>query len=203
MSTRERRGKNNCSRLTKISRERSRLQVFVDRFRAKTTKASQAQSKRKQIDRMEKIAMPVSGKTLKFPVSATGAQRPARDQVEGCHHSYGHLVVYRGIEFPVERGQRTVLVGPNGAGKSTLSKLSPGYCLFNRVSGNRTQRPDRLRLASTASTCSMRAVPFSTTHGIVQPVSEQTVRTVLGSFLFRGDDVFKTVAVFSGGEKRG
>src|ERR1051326_8485136 len=108
-------------------REIASLQLFVDRFRAKASKASQAQSKLKQIDRMEKIEAPVAReKTMhfRFPQPVRSGQRVIT--LTDVNHAYGDLVVYRGLNFRAERGQRTVLVGPNGAGKSTLLKLLGG-----------------------------------------------------------------------------
>src|SRR5205085_2259957 len=184
-------------------KEIASLQLFADRFRAKASKASQAQSKLKPIDRIKKIAAPVAhGKTIKFhfpqPVRSGLRVITLRD----VDHAYGDLVVYRGMQFQAERGQRTVLVGPNGAGKSTLLKLlaavlpvqhgvrelghnvRTGYFSQNRI--------DVLNASHTV---------LDSARDMPNPVSEQTARTVLGSFLFRGDDVFKTVAVLSGGEK--
>src|SRR5205085_8852999 len=91
-------------------KEIASLQLFADRFRAKASKASQAQSKLKQIDRMEKIAAPVArGKTIKFhfpkPVRS-GLRVIALKDVD---HAYGDVVVYRGLQYHAERGQRTVL----------------------------------------------------------------------------------------------
>lgn len=184
-------------------REIKRLQTFIDRFGAKNTKASQAQSKRKQIDRMDKIELPESSVrhvTFRFPQP----DRSGREVLElkKVGHAYGQTVVYRDLDYTVERNQRTVLVGPNGAGKSTLLKLLAGvlpvqtgsrelghnvlvgYCSQHRV--------DTLNLEHTvleeASDCG-------------KQVPEQAVRTLLGAFLFRGDDVFKPVRVLSGGEK--
>src|SRR5437016_4820284 len=184
-------------------KEIASLQLFADRFRAKASKASQAQSKLKQIDRMKKIAAPgAREKTIKFhfpqPVRS-GLRVIALKDVD---HAYGDLVVYRGLQYQAERGQRTVLVGPNGAGKSTLLKLLSGVLPVQhgvRELGHNVRtgyfsqnRIDVLNASHTVldSACDM-----------PNPVSEQTARTVLGSFLFRGDDVFKTVAVLSGGEK--
>jgi ATP-binding cassette subfamily F protein 3 len=184
-------------------KEIASLQLFADRFRAKASKASQAQSKLKQIDRMKKIAAPLAhGKTIKFHFPQPVRSGLRVITLKDVDHAYGNLVVYRGMQFHAERGQRTVLVGPNGAGKSTLLKLlaavlpvqhgvrelghnvRTGYFSQNRI--------DVLNANHTVldSACDM-----------PKPVSEQTARTLLGSFLFRGDDVFKTVAVLSGGEK--
>jgi ATP-binding cassette, subfamily F, member 3 len=118
------------------------------------------------------------------------------------HHSYGPNVVYQGMEFQAERGQRTVLVGPNGAGKSTLMKLLAGVLPVQsgvRELGHNVRAgyysQYRVEMLNPANTVLEEA--FDTP----QRVTEQFVRTLLGSFLFRGDDVFKRVSVLSGGEK--
>src|SRR6516165_9255869 len=108
-------------------REIKRLQVFIDRFGAKNTKASQAQSKRKQIERMEKIEMPdltAPRVVFQFPQPERGGRKVI--ELAGIHHAYEQNAVYHSLDYTVERGQRTVLVGPNGAGKSTLLKLLGG-----------------------------------------------------------------------------
>jgi ATP-binding cassette subfamily F protein 3 len=184
-------------------KEIAALQLFADRFRAKASKASQAQSKLKQIDRMTKIAAPVArGKTIKFHFPQPVRSGLRVITLKDVDHAYGELVVYRGMQFYAERGQRTVLVGPNGAGKSTLLKLLAGVLPVqhgvrelghNVRTGYFSQNRIDVLNASDAVLDSARDMP--------NPVSEQTARTVLGSFLFRGDDVFKTVSVLSGGEK--
>ena len=108
-------------------KEIASLQLFADRFRAKASKASQAQSKLKQIDRMEKIEAPVAReKTVHFHFPQPRRSGHRVITLKDVDHAYGDLVVYRGLNFEAERGQRTVLVGPNGAGKSTLLKLLAG-----------------------------------------------------------------------------
>ena len=184
-------------------REIGRLMDFVNRFRAKNTKAAQAQSKLKQIDRMEKVEAPTGEDSkidFRFPQPQRGGQRSVT--LEGIHHAYGQNVVYRGIDFEAERGQRIVLVGPNGAGKSTLLKLLAGVIEpqqgvrtlgHNVKSGYYSQyRVDMLNPARTV---------LEEALDTPQRVTEQSVRTLLGCFLFRGDDVFKPVSVLSGGEK--
>jgi ATP-binding cassette subfamily F protein 3 len=184
-------------------KEIASLQLFADRFRAKASKASQAQSKLKQIDRMKKIAAPVArGKTIKFHFPQPVRSGLRVITLKDVDHAYGDVVVYRGLQYHSERGQRTVLVGPNGAGKSTLLKLLAGVLPaqhgvrelgHNVRTGYFSQNRIDVLNASHAVLDSARDMP--------NPVSEQTARTVLGSFLFRGDDVFKTVSVLSGGEK--
>jgi ATP-binding cassette subfamily F protein 3 len=179
------------------------LQEFADRFRAKASKASQAQAKLKQIERMEKIEAPVAeAKTIKFhfPQPARSGHRVIT--LTDIHHAYGETVVYQGMEFEAERGQRIVLVGPNGAGKSTLLKLLAGTLpvqsgqrdlgLSVRVGYYAQHRVEMLRAERTV---------LAEALDTPQRISEEFARTVLGSFLFRGDDVFKPVGVLSGGEK--
>ena len=184
-------------------REIGRLQEFADRFRAKASKASQAQSKLKQIERMEKIEAPTNDESkigFRFPQPQRGGLKAIT--LENIHFAYGENAVYRGMDFQAERGQRTVLVGPNGAGKSTLLKILAGVLVPQ--SGERTlghnvkagyysqYRVDMLDPTRTV---------FEEALDTPQRVTEQFIRTLLGSFLFRGDDVFKKVSVLSGGEK--
>jgi len=184
-------------------KEIASLQLFADRFRAKASKASQAQSKLKQIDRMEKIAAPVArGKTIKFHFPQPPRSGLRVVKLTNVDHAYADLVVYRDLNFHAERGQRTVLVGPNGAGKSTLLKFLAGVLPVQR--GVR-ELGHNVRVGYFSQN---RIDVLDTTHTVLEsvldvpdPVPEQTARTVLGSFLFRGDDVFKSVAVLSGGEK--
>ena len=184
-------------------KEIASLQLFADRFRAKASKASQAQSKLKQIDRMEKIGAPTApGKTIKFHFPQPKRSGLRAITLKDVNHAYGDLVVYRGLNFHAERGQRTVLVGPNGAGKSTLLKLLGGVLPVQhgtREPGHNVRvgyfSQNRIDVLNTKLTVLESALDAP------NPVSEQTARTVLGAFLFRGDDVFKSVAVLSGGEK--
>src|SRR5881394_38575 len=184
-------------------KEIASLQLFADRFRAKASKASQAQSKLKQIDRMKKIAAPVArGKTIKFHFPQPVRSGLRVITLKDVDHAYGDVVVYRGMQYHAERGQRTVLVGPNGAGKSTLLKLLSGVLPVQhgaRELGHNVRTgyfsQNRIDVLDASHTV------LDSARDMRNPVSEQTARTVLGSFLFRGDDVFKTVAVLSGGEK--
>ena len=168
-------------------KEIASLQLFADRFRAKASKASQAQSKLKQIDRMEKITAPTArGKTIKFHFPQPSRSGLRAITLKDVNHAYGDLVVYRGLNFHAERGQRTVLVGPNGAGKSTLLKLLGGGLPVQhgtrelghnvRVGYFSQNRIDVLDLNQTV---------LESVLDAPNPVSEQTARTVLGSFLFR------------------
>jgi len=184
-------------------KEIEHLQDFINRFRAKASKAAQAQDRVKQLARMERIEAPESDEPtvhFRFPQPPRSGQRVIA--VAGVRQAYGDHVIYENLNLEVERGQRTVLVGPNGAGKSTLLKIlaghlpleagtcSPGH---NASIGYFAQhRTDALDLSRTV---------LEEVQSIPRPVGEQAARNVLGAFLFRGDDVFKRVSVLSGGEK--
>ena len=123
-------------------------------------------------------------------------------KLENIHQAYGRNVVYRGMNFEAERGQRTVLVGPNGAGKSTLLKILAG--VIEHQEGTRTLGHN----VKSGYYSQYRVDMLDPSRSVLdealdtpQRVTEQFVRTLLGCFLFRGDDVFKKVSVLSGGEK--
>ena len=184
-------------------KEIARLQDFADRFRAKASKASQAQAKLKQIERMEMVEAPTADNkevSFSFPQPQRSGLRVIK--LENIHHAYGSHVVYSGVDFESERGERLVLVGPNGAGKSTLLKILAG--VITPSEGERTLGHNvkagyysqyRVEMLKPERTVLEEALDTP------QRVTEQSVRTLLGCFLFRGDDVFKRVSVLSGGEK--
>lgn len=184
-------------------REIERLMRFVERFRAKNTKAAQAQSKLKQVERMERIEAPEdASRSIKFRFPQP--ERSGQKVITLAHidHAYGALQVYKGMEFMAERGQRIVLVGPNGAGKSTLLKLLAGVIepqAGTRELGHKVKfgyfAQHRVEMLQAGRTVLEEALDTP------QRVTEEFIRTVLGCFLFRGDDVFKPVRVLSGGEK--
>jgi len=186
-------------------REIDRMQLFVDRFRAKNTKAAQAQSKMKQIERIKEdmVVLPDGdGPALgfRFPQPPRSGQRVIT--LEKVKFGYGEKLIYDGVDFEVERDQRIVLVGPNGAGKSTLLKLLAQVL---------TPQAGVHKLGHNAKYgyfAQHRAAMLNPAHTVFQEaldtpqrISEQSIRTVLGSFLFRGDDIYKPVSVLSGGEK--
>jgi ATP-binding cassette subfamily F protein 3 len=184
-------------------REIGQLMEFVNRFRAKASKAAQAQSKLKQVERMDRIEAPTSDDrkvSFSFPQPLRSGQKVIT--LENIHQAYGDKVVYRGMDFMAERGQRTVLVGPNGAGKSTLLKILAEVVIpqsgtrslgHNVKAGYYSQ--NRVEMLNASRTV------FEEAADTPQRVTEQFIRTLLGCFLFQGDDVFKKVSVLSGGEK--
>ena len=184
-------------------KEIERLMKFVDRFRAKNTKATQAQSKLKQIERMEKIEAPYFTRKrvqFSFPQPMRSGQRIIR--LDNLSKSYGDLEVYKSLDLEIEKGKHIVLVGPNGAGKSTLLKILAGVLPFNsgeRELGHNVQTgyfaQHRTEVLQVNRTVLEEMLDTSAS------VTEESVRTLLGCFLFTEDDVFKKIAVLSGGEK--
>lgn len=187
-------------------RQIDHLQSFVNRFGAKNTKATQAKSKQKQIDRLKAdlVDLPQGEdrrmKGFRFPQPERSGQRVLT--LKGIDFAYGENTVYSGMECEVERGQRTVLVGPNGAGKSTLLKLMAGVLeqqAGDRELGHKVKAgyfsQNRVDVLDAKSTVLEEAM------NTPEALTEERARTILGSFLFRGDDVFKPVGVLSGGEK--
>ncbi|NBB78424.1 MAG: ATP-binding cassette domain-containing protein [Verrucomicrobia bacterium] len=185
-------------------REIAHLEDFIARFRYQASKASQAQARIKQLEKMERIPPPESAAStihFKFPQPQRSGQRIAT--LQNVKQAYGDHVVYEDLSLEVEKGQRIVLVGPNGAGKSTLLKilaeLIPIQAGSRELGHNVSvgyfsqQRVDVLNLERTVLDEAMERSDVG--------ANEQTVRTILGAFLFRGDDVFKRVKVLSGGEK--
>ena len=184
-------------------REIAKLQQWANRFKAKANFASRAQDKLKMIDRMERLDAPQqAAKTVKFrfPQPPRSGQRVIT--LKGIDFSYGQTPVYHDLNFEVERGQRLVLVGPNGAGKSTLLKLLAGA--LTPQSG-KYELGHNVKLGYFAQyrgdVLNMRHTVLQSAMDLPSRPGEQLARTLLGSFLFHGDDVFKPVGVLSGGEK--
>src|ERR1041385_3375532 len=179
------------------------LQEFADRFRAVPSKASQAMSKLKQIERLELIEKPLAPRKpfrFQIPPPPRGGQRAV--SLEDIDMAYGSNQVYTGLDLTIERGERTVLVGPNGAGKSTLLKILAGVVAFQK--GER----DLGHNAKIGYYSQHRADTLDPEKTVLEEVlasapalREDEARGVLGSFMFRKDDIFKPTRVLSGGEK--
>ena len=183
-------------------REIQRQTRFIDRFRAKATKASQVQSRIKQLERIEVIELPRATRKVSF--SFPQPPRSGLDVItlSKVSKSYGDNTVYRGLNLAIERGDRVALVGPNGAGKSTLLKILAGVLPidggqrrlgYNVVPAYYAQHV--LDLLDAGNN------PLEELRDVAPGESEQQLRTTLGGFLFSGDDILKRIAVLSGGEK--
>lgn len=184
-------------------KEIAALREFYDRFRQVASKASQAMSKLKQIERMELIEKPMPPrKPFRFQIPQPIRSGAKVVTLEGISMAYGEHQVYRNLCLELERGERTVLVGPNGAGKSTLLKILAGIVPFQK--GER-----KLGLNVKLGYFSQhRAATLDPDKSVLQEVmdtamelSENEARGILGSFLFRKEEIFKKTAVLSGGEK--
>jgi ATP-binding cassette subfamily F protein 3 len=184
-------------------KEIAKLMDFVNRFRAKASTATRAQAKLKQIDRMERVDAPEAEAAVvdfAFPQPEPSGQRVIT--LRRAHFAYGSHVIYQGIDLEVTRGERVVFVGPNGAGKSTLLKLLAGALMLQ--SGERDLGPKtQVGYYSQYRTEMLRVERTVLEEALDTParVTELYVRSLLGCFLFRDDDVFKRVGVLSGGEK--
>jgi ATP-binding cassette, subfamily F, member 3 len=184
-------------------KEIAKLQQWADRFKAKANFASRAQDKLKMIDRMERVDAPqAAAKQVKFrfPQPPRSGQRVIT--LKDVAFGYPNNPVYDQLNFEVERGQRLVLVGPNGAGKSTLLKLLAGAL---NPQGGKRDLGHNVKLGYFAQyrgdVLNMRHTVLQSAMDLPSRPGENLCRTLLGSFLFQGDDVFKTVGVLSGGEK--
>lgn len=182
--------------------EIARTQQFIDRFRYKATKAKQAQSRIKMLDKMERIELPQN--TDQIHLRIPDAPRSGRTalEAENLGHNYGGKTVFSGLSFKIERGEKIALVGVNGAGKTTLLKILSGTLppAEGSFQFGHNAHPayyaqmvtDHLNLQNTI----LEEISQSATNQ-----DETQLRSVLGSFLFSGDDVYKKVSVLSGGEK--
>jgi len=180
----------------------SRQMRFIERFRAKNTRASQVQSRIKQLEKMERVTVPRSTKKIKF--NFPEPPRSGRVVIELKHvdKSYGQHVVYRDLNLALERGDRAAIVGINGAGKTTLLRMLAGVLLFEsgqRIIGHNV---------TTAYFAQYYIESLNPRSSIIEELRsaapdepEQRLRGLLGAFLFSGDDVTKNISVLSGGEK--
>jgi ATP-binding cassette subfamily F protein 3 len=185
-------------------KELEKQQAFVDRFRASATRSTQAKSREKQLEKIERIEAPDDGlRTLKFRFPA--APRSGREVViiKDLTHAYGEKILFLGAELLIERGDRVAFVGPNGAGKSTLLHLMMGMELPTDGTvklGDHNVIPGYFE-QNQAEALDLQKTVMDTIHDEVPDWKNEEVRTLLGSFLFTGDTVFKQVVALSGGEK--
>ncbi|CAN5694702.1 ABC-F family ATP-binding cassette domain-containing protein [soil metagenome] len=184
-------------------KEIEHIQDFIDKFRSIASKASQAQSREKQLAKMDKLEKPKPLRKafrFNFPQPTRSGQRVIG--LTGIHQSYGEKQVYRNLDLDVERGERTVLIGPNGSGKSTLLKIMAGVVPFQK--GER-RLGTNAKLGYFSQHRSETLEPENTIldeiRNVAASLRDDDIRAILGSFLFKREDVFKKCKVLSGGEK--
>jgi len=185
-------------------KELATQQAYIDRFRASATRSTQAKSREKLLDKVERIEAPiesVSGPRFQFPPAPRSGRLIA--EIKDLTHSYGEQILFLGANLEIERGDRIAFVGPNGAGKSTLLRLVMGIEPPEEGSAElgehnviasyfEQNQAEALDLSKTVIDTMFEAVPDWT---------QTQVRSLLGSFCFSNDAVFKEVGKLSGGEK--
>ena len=184
-------------------KEVSVIKDFVSRFRNVTSKAAQAQSRLKALEKMVMLEKPLPPRKpypFRFPAPLRGGQRSIA--LENIYMAYGDNKVYEGLDFEVQRGDRTVLIGPNGAGKSTLLKILAGEVKFQK--GVRTEGHN-CKLGYFSQHRSKTLDPNNSVLDEVldssPDIREDEARGILGSFMFRKEEIYKKTGVLSGGEK--
>jgi ATP-binding cassette subfamily F protein 3 len=185
-------------------KEIAKQQAFVERFRASATRSTQAKSREKQIDKIERVEAPTgSVRTLHFRFPP--APRSGREvvMVEDLTHSYDDKILFLGANLLIERGDRIAFLGHNGSGKSTLLRL---------ITGLETPTDGKVEIGqhnvipsyfeqNQAEALDLDKTVLDTVHDEVPDWTNEEVRTLLGRFLFSGDMVRKQVKALSGGEK--
>ncbi|MFC2065469.1 ABC-F family ATP-binding cassette domain-containing protein [Chloroflexota bacterium] len=175
---------------------------FIERFRAKNTKATQVQSRIKRLEKIERIIVPRTTKKIRFSFPEPPRSGNVVITLKDITKTYDDNIVYDGLNLVLNRGDRVALVGPNGAGKTTLLKILAGELAFEkgeRILGHNVSMSYfaqyYIELLNPENTL------IDELRQIAPDETEQKLRGLLGAFLFSGEDVLKKVAVLSGGEK--
>ena len=183
-------------------KELKQTEEFIERFRYKATKARQVQSRIKQLEKMERIRIEDDQEEISFRFPQPERSGQVVMKLENLVKAYGDHTVFDGLDYQIERGDKVAVVGPNGAGKSTLIRTLAG--LEPLTSGER-ETGHNVTVSYFAQHQADELDPSLEALEEVRKdaglVSETEIRTLLGCFLFTGDDVFKRVGVLSGGEK--
>jgi ATP-binding cassette subfamily F protein 3 len=184
------------------AREIEKAEKLINRFRAKASKARMVQSRIKQLEKVERIELEQDAAAMdfRFPQPERSGQTVLK--LEKVGKSYGEKKVIEDLDFAIERGDKIAIVGVNGAGKSTFSRLVAGV---EQPSAGTITAGHKVGIAYFSQTHADELDPtktvLGTMEGSVTAAAAGNLRTLLGAFLFRGDDVFKSVSVLSGGER--
>lgn len=185
-------------------KELDKQQAFVERFRASATRSTQAKSRERQLEKIERIDSPIgTARTLNFRFP--DAPRSGREvvKIKDLTHFYNDNILFLGTNLLIERGDRIAFLGPNGSGKSTLLKIimgmeTPAEGIAHM--GEHGVIPGYFE-QNQAEALSLTKTVMDTIHDEVPDWKDEEVRTLLGKFLFSKDTVFKKVETLSGGEK--
>ncbi|MDA3904021.1 MAG: ABC-F family ATP-binding cassette domain-containing protein [Desulfuromusa sp.] len=182
--------------------EIARIEGFISRFRYQANKASQVQSRVKQLEKIERISLPPQRKKIAFTFPAPPKGGRLAISLNRASQHYGDLKVLQHVDVQVEQGERVALVGPNGAGKSTLIRLLAG--VEAPVAGERVEGHNLLQ----AYFAQNQADELNSARDVYAEIMADSpiamvprLRNILGAFLFSGDDIEKSVKVLSGGER--
>lgn len=175
---------------------------FIERFRGTFSKTEQVQSRVRMLEKLEIIEVDevdTSALKLKFPPAARSGQYPV--VVEGLSKAYGDYVVFKDANMVIERGQKVALLGKNGEGKSTMVKAIMGEIDFD----GKLEIGHNVQIGyfaqNQASLLDEDLTIFETVDRIAEGDIRTQIKSILGAFMFKGDDIDKKVKVLSGGEK--
>ena len=193
-------------RLRQAKREQdeevARVKMFVDRFRYQATKAAQVQSRIKLLEKVVPIEVPPERKRIRFTFPTCAKSGRTVFELKHLRKAYGDLTVFKDVTLHIERGDRIALVGPNGAGKSTLMRMFSGE---EAPDGGTRTVGHQVVTEYFAQDEAVRLDPALTVYETLAVGSPNdmvpAIRTILGGFLFSGDDVYKKAGVLSGGER--
>ena len=181
----------------------AKAEQFINRFRSKARRASQAQSRLKQLERIERIELPQEfdkAIKLRFPQPERSGQIVI--ELTNVTRSYGENIVFKNLDFRIDRGEKIAIIGANGAGKSTFSRILSGA---DKVNSGERKTGHKVSVSHFAQDHAEKLSPTMTVLETIEEVAGRdnagNLRSLLGCFLFRGDDVFKKVSVLSGGER--
>ena len=179
-----------------------RIESFIDRFRYKSTKAAQVQSRIKQLEKIERIELSQGSKSVKLTIPEAPPSGREVLKVSGLAKYYDGVRIFDGVNFVIERGERVALVGINGAGKSTLLRL---LSLNESPTSGSIKHGHNVKF-SYYSQESAQNINYSNTvweeaRSVSSKLNDVERRNLLGAFLFSGDEIYKPASVLSGGEK--
>src|SRR3954453_10595238 len=182
--------------------EIERMEAFINRFRYQATKASQVQSRIKMLDKIVRIEIPPERRRVRFQFPQTQKSGRMGMELKHVRKSYGATRVFDDVNLHLERGDRIALIGPNGVGKSTLMRMLSG--VETPDSGTRTEGHNVVMqyfAQDEAAKLDPTLTVYQTLAGDSPLHMVPHIRTILGGFLFSGDDIEKPVRVLSGGER--